>query len=153
MTLFSSRLLALWLLDGRLGRTPAPPLRLGGCILARPSVADPTAAPCAPLFAIAGLTPPLRGLCLPLSRSHSGPLPACAPSHPRPRTACPPSHSQVLKLKEKIEAAKGEAYFASGLKVIFSGKVLKDDDTLEAHNFKEGGFVVVMPGKVGAQAS
>lgn len=49
-----------------------------------------------------------------------------------------------------MEEAKGKDYAADGVRVIFSGKVLKDEDTLGAHGFKDGGFVVVMPGKVSA---
>lgn len=55
--------------------------------------------------------------------------------------------SSVRQLKELIEQDKGEEYYADGLKVIYSGKILKDEDTIASIGFKENSFVVVMPGK------
>eukprot|EP00051_Salpingoeca_urceolata_P004851 m.68209 g.68209 ORF g.68209 m.68209 type:complete len:352 (+) comp13888_c0_seq1:594-1649(+) len=53
----------------------------------------------------------------------------------------------VAGLKEKIEAAKGETFWAGGLKLIFQGKILNDAQTLEECKLTETDFVVVMPSK------
>lgn len=58
------------------------------------------------------------------------------------------SSDTVLTLKQKIAAAKG--YDVGGLKLIFSGKILKDEDTVASGGIKtksEGGFIVVMVSK------
>ena len=71
--------------------------------------------------------------------------------------------AQIRTVKEKIEADKGEEYYADGLKLIFSGaaysvrplpltgcagKILTDAQTVAEYNIKETDFLVVMPGKV-----
>jgi UV excision repair protein RAD23 len=54
----------------------------------------------------------------------------------------------VLALKQKVAAIKG--YDVAGVKLIFSGKILKDEDTLATSAVKtkeDGGFIVVMASK------
>ena len=51
----------------------------------------------------------------------------------------------VRALKEAIQAAKGEAGFAADAqKIVASGKILKDGDTLAASEVKDQSFVVCM---------
>eukprot|EP00042_Codosiga_hollandica_P024762 m.106045 g.106045 ORF g.106045 m.106045 type:complete len:316 (+) comp51670_c0_seq1:93-1040(+) len=60
--------------------------------------------------------------------------------------------SQTIgQLKQAVEAAKGEEYYADGLKLIFSGKILNDAQTITETNIKETDFLVVMCGKPRAQ--
>ena len=55
----------------------------------------------------------------------------------------------MLSLKKQIEAAQGaEAYPHSHQRLIFQGKVLKDDNTLLESSVGEDGFLVVMVTKV-----
>jgi UV excision repair protein RAD23 len=58
-----------------------------------------------------------------------------------------PEPGKIRDVKEAIHAEKGDAFFVEGLKVIFAGKVLGDDETLVEKNFKEGDFLVVMASK------
>lgn len=53
----------------------------------------------------------------------------------------------VAQMKEQIEREKGEEYYAAGLKIIFSGKILNDAQTVAEYNIKETDFLVVMAGK------
>jgi len=53
----------------------------------------------------------------------------------------------VAEVKGIIEAAKSELP-AANMKLIHSGKVLKDTDTIEACNIKPNDFLVVMIAKV-----
>ncbi|XP_061404081.1 UV excision repair protein RAD23 homolog B-like [Lethenteron reissneri] len=62
----------------------------------------------------------------------------------------------VKGFKEKIEAEKGaDAFPASGLKLIYAGKILNDESTLREYKIDDKNFVVVMVGKgaAGAQTS
>jgi UV excision repair protein RAD23 len=56
------------------------------------------------------------------------------------------SHLHLILPFHSQEAAKAELP-ASGMKLIHSGKVLKDDDTIEACNIKPNDFLVVMVSK------
>lgn len=57
---------------------------------------------------------------------------------------------QVLALKQKIEADQGAAFPASGLKLIYAGKILNDSTSLSEYNIQESNFVVVMVSKAKA---
>ncbi len=52
----------------------------------------------------------------------------------------------VQQLKEKISAEKG--WEATQQKLIYSGKILKDVDTIGSYNVEEKGFIVCMVSKV-----
>ncbi len=54
--------------------------------------------------------------------------------------------NKILNVKEKIKAAKGHA--VEHQKIIFSGKVLADERTVEQCNIKEKDFLVSMVSKV-----
>lgn len=49
-------------------------------------------------------------------------------------------------LKDKISAEKD--WQASTLKLIYSGKILQDDNTIESYKIEEKGFIVCMTSKV-----
>ena len=52
-------------------------------------------------------------------------------------------------MKKNIEEAQGKESYPCGLQLlIYSGKVLKDESTLEENNINEEGFLVVMLSKV-----
>lgn len=53
----------------------------------------------------------------------------------------------VKAVKGKIEAEKGDAFSADGLKLIWTGKILVNDDTIEKVGLKESDFLVAMPAK------
>jgi UV excision repair protein RAD23 len=59
--------------------------------------------------------------------------------------------TKVLQVKQQLEATKGDEYYADGLKLIFSGKILNDAQSIGELNIKETDFVVVMTGKPRAQ--
>ena len=50
-------------------------------------------------------------------------------------------------VKEKISSEKGWA--SSTQKLIYSGKILQDDNTIESYKIEEKGFIVCMTSKVG----
>ncbi|KAJ5144191.1 UV excision repair protein (RadW) [Penicillium bovifimosum] len=52
----------------------------------------------------------------------------------------------VREVKVKIAQEKGE-YEAERMKVIYSGKILQDDKTVESYNIQEKDFLVCLPGK------
>ncbi|XP_043916981.1 UV excision repair protein RAD23 homolog B isoform X2 [Protopterus annectens] len=53
--------------------------------------------------------------------------------------------SQVKALKERIESEKGkDAFPVAGLKLIYAGKILKDDTALKEYDISEKNFVVIM---------
>ncbi|KAL7798448.1 XPC-binding domain-containing protein [Trichoderma ceciliae] len=52
---------------------------------------------------------------------------------------------QISAVKEKISAEKG--WDPKSQKLIYSGKILKDDDTVQSYNIEEKGFVVCMVNK------
>lgn len=52
---------------------------------------------------------------------------------------------QISAVKEKIAAEKG--WDPKSQKLIYSGKILKDDDTVQSYNIEEKGFVVCMVNK------
>ena len=49
-------------------------------------------------------------------------------------------------VKEKINSEKGWA--SSTQKLIYSGKILQDDNTIESYKIEEKGFIVCMVSKV-----
>lgn len=53
----------------------------------------------------------------------------------------------VKSLKEQIEALKGAEYPASGQKLIYSGKILSDEQPLSDYEIDEKKFIVVMVSK------
>jgi len=53
----------------------------------------------------------------------------------------------VAELKNKIEADKGDAFPAEGQKLIYAGKILADENTIESYKIEESNFVVVMVSK------
>lgn len=54
-----------------------------------------------------------------------------------------------MAVKKNIEEAQGKESYPCGLQLlIYSGKVLKDESTLEENNINEEGFLVVMLSKV-----
>lgn len=54
-----------------------------------------------------------------------------------------------MAVKKNIEEAQGKESYPCGLQLlIYSGKVLKDESTLEENNIGEEGFLVVMLSKV-----
>lgn len=57
----------------------------------------------------------------------------------------------VLQVKEKISGEKG--WEAGQQKLIYSGKILKDADTIESYNVEEKGFIVCMVSKVRGSTS
>merc|ERR1719289_240963 len=57
----------------------------------------------------------------------------------------------VAALKRKIEADKGDAFPAEGQKLIYAGKILADENTIESYKIEENNFVVVMVSKPKAQ--
>ncbi|KAL4807836.1 XPC-binding domain-containing protein [Aspergillus unguis] len=57
----------------------------------------------------------------------------------------------VGQVKEKISSEKG--WEAPQLKLIYSGKILQDDKTIESYNIEEKGFVVCMVSKPKTQPS
>ncbi|KAI9137775.1 hypothetical protein BKA69DRAFT_1127879 [Paraphysoderma sedebokerense] len=58
---------------------------------------------------------------------------------------------KISDIKKKIEESQG--FQVAQQKLIFSGKILSDDATLGAHNFKESDFMVVMVQKPKPAAS
>jgi len=52
----------------------------------------------------------------------------------------------IAEVKQKIQADKG--WDASSLKLIYSGKILQDAQTVSSYNIEEKGFVVCMVSKV-----
>ncbi|KAJ5426520.1 UV excision repair protein (RadW) [Penicillium sp. CMV-2018d] len=52
----------------------------------------------------------------------------------------------VREVKVKIAQEKGE-YEAERMKVIYSGKILQDDKTVESYNIQEKDFLVCLPSK------
>ncbi|KAF2962909.1 hypothetical protein GQX73_g10669 [Xylaria multiplex] len=59
----------------------------------------------------------------------------------------------VSTVKEKIHAEKGEDFNSKLLKLIYSGKILKDDEKVETYKIEEKGFVVCMVNKPKASSS
>lgn len=53
---------------------------------------------------------------------------------------------QILVVKQRIEAAYGHE--AEWQKLIFAGKILVDDQTVESYNITERDFLVLMVRKV-----
>lgn len=53
----------------------------------------------------------------------------------------------VAALKKKIESDKGDAFPAEGQKLIYAGKILADENTIESYKIEESNFVVVMVSK------
>ncbi|KAI0194955.1 UV excision repair protein Rad23 [Astrocystis sublimbata] len=53
----------------------------------------------------------------------------------------------VSTVKEKIETEKGSDFSAKTLKLIYSGKILKDEEKVETYKIDEKGFVVCMVNK------
>ncbi|KAF7716320.1 Uncharacterized protein PECH_000102 [Penicillium ucsense] len=51
----------------------------------------------------------------------------------------------VGQLKEKVAQEKPD--YGSGMKIIYSGKILQDDKTVESYNIEEKDFLVCLPGK------
>ncbi|RFU72559.1 uv excision repair rad23 [Trichoderma arundinaceum] len=58
---------------------------------------------------------------------------------------------RISAVKEKISAEKG--WDPKSQKLIYSGKILKDDDTVQSYNIEEKGFVVCMVNKPKPAAS
>lgn len=54
---------------------------------------------------------------------------------------------KIGQVKEKISAEKG--WEPSTQKLIYSGKILQDDNTIESYKIEEKGFIVCMTSKVG----
>jgi UV excision repair protein RAD23 len=52
----------------------------------------------------------------------------------------------IAQVKEKISALKG--WGAETQKLIYSGKILQDDNTVESYKIEEKGFIVCMTSKV-----
>lgn len=50
----------------------------------------------------------------------------------------------VRALKEKVEKEKGTDYPAVGQKLIYAGKILQDDTTLDSYNIDDKKFLVIM---------
>jgi UV excision repair protein RAD23 len=56
---------------------------------------------------------------------------------------------QVAAVKRIIETSQGQnSYPADQLMLIYQGKILKDDTTLESNKVAENGFIVIMVSKV-----
>ncbi|XP_045601912.1 UV excision repair protein RAD23 homolog B isoform X4 [Procambarus clarkii] len=58
----------------------------------------------------------------------------------------------VRALKEKVEKEKGTDYPAVGQKLIYAGKILQDDTTLDSYNIDDKKFLVIMVTKPKAAA-
>ena len=54
---------------------------------------------------------------------------------------------QGLTAKQKISTARGAGFEPALQKLIFGGKVLKDEQTMSEAGVKEGGFLVCMVSK------
>ncbi|KAK7067058.1 UV excision repair protein RAD23 B [Halocaridina rubra] len=59
----------------------------------------------------------------------------------------------VRALKEKVEKEKGGDYPAVGQKLIYAGKILQDDTTLDSYNIDDKKFLVIMVTKPKAAAA
>jgi hypothetical protein len=54
-----------------------------------------------------------------------------------------------MHVKKNIEEIQGNDSYPWGQRLIFNGKVLKDQNTLKENKVKEDGFLVVMISNVG----
>jgi UV excision repair protein RAD23 len=57
----------------------------------------------------------------------------------------------IAQLKEKISSEKG--WEPQTQKLIFSGKILQDENTIESYSIEEKGFIVCMTTKVGSSSA
>ena len=86
-----------------------------------------------------------------------GPLPstprrASAPHTPAHAIPYPSLSLIQAALKQQINTAKGAGFPAEGLKLVFAGKVLKDEATLAEQGVAEASFLVCMVSKPKAAA-
>ncbi|KAM0891714.1 hypothetical protein ACQ4PT_026199 [Festuca glaucescens] len=64
------------------------------------------------------------------------------------------SSAQIMAVKKKIEEIQGKDSYPRGQQIlIYKGKVLKDESTLDENEVTEDAFLVVMPSKSKASAS